>query len=151
MDNNVMSYLETLNYLKMLNKDQRLQLLEAGYEYLMSILTPACNDNETTARNLLIMFLSTFMMADEFLEQEDLDLLKEFFADELTEDQLIHLLRIADESREKIISGCESFIENNDEDFLDHIIILGIVVSSNNGEISNKEKELAVRYLKVLY
>lgn len=151
MDNNVMSYLETLNYLKMLNKDQRLQLLEAGYEYLMSILTQACNDNETTARNLLIMFLSTFMMADEFLEQEDLDLLKEFFADELTEDQLIHVLRIADESREKIISGCESFIENNDEDFLDHIIILGIVVSSNNGEISNKEKELAVRYLKVLY
>lgn len=151
MGNKAMSYLETFNYLKRLNKEQKLYLIKAGYDYLISVLEKECNNNKITARNLLIMILGTFMLADKNLEKDDLDLLEEFFSDSLTLDELIHILRIGYESNEKIIKGCESIIKNNDKDFLDNIIIIGIIVCSNNGEISKNEKLLAVRYLKVLY
>lgn len=142
-----MTYEELFDNIKLFNKEQRLESLDAGFDYVMSILVPACSGKEETAKTLLVMGLSTFMLADSHLEESEFELLQDFFLEDFTEDELIHTLRVGDDDKDKIIDGFIDFIQNNEEDFLDHFIIMGMIVCTCDGNISSNELELANKYV----
>ena len=148
MNTKEMSYTKIFDNLKALNIEERLDLMKSGYEYVLSILTPICR-SKASARALFIMFMSTFMFADEFIEPSDINLLLDFFKDELSGEELLHILHVADDSKEKIINGCDEFILKNEYEFLNNLLILGITICSSDGKITENEESIALHYLNV--
>lgn len=148
MNTKEMSYKKIFDSLKVLKIEERLDLMKSGYDYMLSILTPLCQSKES-AKVLFIMLMSTFMFADDFVEPSDINLLTEFFGNEISGPDMLHVLHIADDSKEKIINSCDELILANEYDFLDHLLIVGITICSSNGKITENEKLLALHYLNV--
>lgn len=141
-----LTYEELFECIKLFATEQRLQVLRKGYEHTVNELAEECG-NTLVAKTMLVMGLGTFMLADGKLEDDEFDLLKSFFEDDFTEDELIHTLSQVDT---EVTEGFEDFISRHEYDFMDQFVLMGIVLCSVDCNITDAETALANRYLSAL-
>ncbi|MCH5180667.1 MAG: hypothetical protein J1F32_05610 [Erysipelotrichales bacterium] len=147
MDAYGMSYEELFEYVKQFETGQRLDVLEYNYELIISELEDLYKDKQII-NELLVKGLSTFMMANGQIENDDFYLLNEFMKAHFTNDHLISIIEKTDYN--DTVSMFSELIANLGFKFLDRFVLMGMVLCSTDGNIAEKEFQLADKYVSVL-